>query len=220
MKVSLTFDNGPDIDTTPHVLDTLARFDVPATFFTLGKNLSVPAQRQLTVRAFEAGHRIGNHSYNHATPFGLVERPQESVDEILATDQLLGELVGTERMFRPFGRGVIGPHLLNQQVWDLLVQRQFTCVLWNVLVREQTMIDTWMDTAMHLCEQQDWSVVVLHDIPTGAMRKLADFLGMLKDRGAQFSQEFPDDCTPLRKGVVVGPHDHLIAPPKAPDPSC
>jgi peptidoglycan/xylan/chitin deacetylase (PgdA/CDA1 family) len=213
MKVSLTFDNGPDIDITPHVLDTLARFDVPASFFTLGKNLSVPAQRQLTVQAFAAGHRIGNHSYNHAVPFGLVEHPNEAVDEILATDELLGELVGTERMFRPFGRGVIGPHLLNQPVWDLLVQRQYTCVLWNVLVREITMIDTWMYAAMRLCEQQEWSVVVLHDIPTGAMRRLAEFLQMLKDRGATFSQDFPDACTPLRKGVAVGPHDHLIAAP-------
>jgi len=183
-----------------------------ATFFTLGKNLSVPAQRQLTVRAFEAGHRIGNHSYRHGIPFGLVERPEESVNEIIATDELLGELVGTERLFRPFGRATIGQHLLNQQVWDLLVQRQYTCVLWNCLVREQTMVDTWMHAIMALCEQREWSVVVLHDIPTGAMRRLAEFLQMLKDRGAQFSQEFPDDCTPLRKGVQVGPHDHLIAP--------
>jgi hypothetical protein len=45
------------------------------------------------------------------------------------------------------------------------------------------------------------------------MRRLAEFLQMLKDRGATFSQDFPDACTPLRKGVAVGPHDHLIAAP-------
>lgn len=216
MKVSLTFDNGPDLETTPYVLDALARFDIKATFFTLGRNLAIPAQRGLAERAFQAGHRIGNHSYHHAIPFGLVERPEEAVQEILATDALLGELVGGERLFRPFGRGIVGPHLLNRPVWDFLVQRQFTCALWNCLVREQTMIETWMQPALQLCEQHPWSVVVLHDIPTGAMRKLPVFLQMLTERGAEFSQDFPEDCAPLRRGVVAGPYDHLIGPPQSP----
>lgn len=217
MKVSLTFDNGPDLDTTPYVLDALARHDLKATFFTLGKNLAIPAQRLLAERAFQAGHRIGNHSYHHAVPFGLVEQPEEAVKEILATDALLGELAGSERLFRPFGRGIVGPHLLNRRVWDLLVQRQFTCVLWNCLVREQTMTESWMRPALQMCEQHPWSVVVLHDIPTGAMRRLPEFLQMLTDRGVEFSQDFPDECAPLRKGVIVGPYDHLMGELRSPD---
>jgi len=42
MKISLTFDNGPDLDVTPGVLDTLAEHGLKATFFLLGKNLASP----------------------------------------------------------------------------------------------------------------------------------------------------------------------------------
>lgn len=219
MKVSLTFDNGPNLEVTPRVLDTLAEHAVRATFFALGKNLAVPAQRALAVREFEEGHRLGNHSYHHATPFGLVQRPQEAVDEILSTDALLGELVGAERLFRPFGRGVIGRHLLNSAAWNLLIAREFTCVLWSFMVPERDHPDSWMEPAARACEERPWSVVVLHDIPTGAMRNLGRFLHLLRERGAEFTQEFPPDCTPLRRGVPTGAYEHLMpvetpVPPK------
>ena len=211
MKVSLTFDNGPDPQVTPLVLDTLAQHDVKATFFLLGKNLAEPARRRLAERAFGEGHHLGNHSYSHSVPFGLLERPADAVHEILATDALLGELRGNERFFRPFGRAKIGRHLLNQQAWDVLVKNQYTCVLWNHIPPERDKPDSWMDSAVAWCEATPWSVIVLHDLPTGAMRRLGDFLGMLRDRGALFSQDFPDACTPLRRGLAVGPSDHLVS---------
>jgi len=191
MKISLTFDNGPDLAVTPGVLDTLAKHEVKATFFLLGKNLAEPERRVLAVRAFSEGHRLGNHSYSHSVPFGLLDRPTDAVNEILATDALLGDLRGAERLFRPFGRGKIGKHLLNDPAWDALVENKFTCV--------QT------------CALQAWSVIVLHDLPTGAMRQLDRFLAMLADRGAEFSQDFPAECTPLRKGVPIGPNSDLIS---------
>lgn len=210
MKISLTFDNGPNLETTPQVLDTLGEHDVKATFFTLGKNLAVPAQRQLAVRGFREGHHLGNHSYHHATPFGLLERPQEALDEILSTDTLLGELVGEERLFRPFGRGQVGRHLLNRAAWDVLAAHRFTCVLWSFMVPERDEPNSWMEAAVKACERHAWSVVVLHDIPTGAMRHLGEFLHMLRDRGAEFSQDFPLHCTPMRRGVPVGSFEYLM----------
>ena len=68
-----------------------------------------------------------------------------------------------------------------------------------------------MEPAIQTCAAQPWSVIVLHDLPTGAMRQLDVFLTMLADRGAEFSQDFPEDCTPLRRGVPTGPHEHLIS---------
>jgi peptidoglycan-N-acetylglucosamine deacetylase len=215
MKISLTFDNGPDAQVTPGVLDVLAEHAVKATFFTLGRNLAVPAQRAIAVRAFEAGHRIGNHTFSHGTPFGELQRPEDGVDEILKTDALLGDLVGIERLFRPFGRGVVGPHLLNRPVWRLLTEMKFTCVLWNCLVREHTIADSWVSTALAMCDPQEWNVVVLHDIAlTGAMQQLGFFLSELHARSAHFTQDFPLECTPLRAGVETGPCEHLIAQPR------
>ena len=211
MKISLTFDNGPDLEVTPGVLDTLAKHDVKATFFLLGKNLAEPERRILAVRAFSEGHQLGNHSYSHSVPFGLLDSPTDAVNEILSTDALLGDLRGTERLFRPFGRGRIGKHLLNDPAWDALVANQFTCVLWNCIPPERDKPDSWMEPALRTCELQSWSVIVLHDLPTGAMRQLDRFLAMLAECGAEFSQDFPVECTPLRKGVATGPHGHLIS---------
>ena len=209
MKISLTFDNGPDLTVTPGVLDTLAKHDVKATFFLLGKNLAEPERRKLAVRAFTEGHRLGNHSYSHSVPFGMLNRPSDAVQEILSTDALLGDLRGTERLFRPFGRGKIGSHLLNGPAWDTLVANEFTCVLWTCIPPERDRPDSWMEPALQTCESQSWSVIVLHDLPTGAMRQLDRFLTMLADRGAEFSQDFPEECTPLRKGVAMGSNSHL-----------
>jgi peptidoglycan/xylan/chitin deacetylase (PgdA/CDA1 family) len=210
MKVSLTFDNGPHPEVTPHVLDTLERYAARATFFVLGKNLQDGAARALAERAWRSGHRIGNHSYNHAMPFGLLERPAEGVAEVLATDALLGEMRGSEPLFRPFGRAQIGPHLMNRATWQALAERRFTCVLWHYVAREREMPDSWMEPALQACRERPWSVIVMHDLPTGAMRNLARFLDLLRAAGAELTQDFPEDCTPLRCGQPIGRSDHLM----------
>jgi len=61
--VALTFDDGPNPDATPRILDALAARKVRATFFILGSN----AERwpELVLRIAHEGHQIGNHGYFH-----------------------------------------------------------------------------------------------------------------------------------------------------------
>ncbi|MDQ6830098.1 MAG: polysaccharide deacetylase family protein [Gemmatimonadota bacterium] len=61
--VALTFDDGPNPDATPRILDALADAQVHATFFVLGRH----AERwpRLVERAANDGHQIGNHGYFH-----------------------------------------------------------------------------------------------------------------------------------------------------------
>jgi peptidoglycan-N-acetylglucosamine deacetylase len=61
--VSLTFDDGPNVDATPRVLDALAEAAVRATFFVLGRH----AERwpHLVRRVADEGHQLGNHGYHH-----------------------------------------------------------------------------------------------------------------------------------------------------------
>jgi peptidoglycan/xylan/chitin deacetylase (PgdA/CDA1 family) len=61
--VALTFDDGPNPDATPLILDTLAEKGVPATFFVLGSH----AERwpELVRRISQEGHQLGNHGYFH-----------------------------------------------------------------------------------------------------------------------------------------------------------
>lgn len=64
--VFLTFDDGPSLDNTPKVLETLKKYDVRATFFVLGSNLDRgPAYEELLKRTLEEGHAIANHGYTH-----------------------------------------------------------------------------------------------------------------------------------------------------------
>lgn len=61
--VALTFDDGPNFEATPLILDALAARDVKATFFVLGRH----ADRwpDLVKRAADEGHTIGNHGWFH-----------------------------------------------------------------------------------------------------------------------------------------------------------
>src|SRR5579871_5610074 len=69
-QLTLTFDNGPDPDVTPEVLDTLAQHDVRATFFVIGKKLLPKGQKAIVRRVRDAGHWVGNHTWSHSTPLG------------------------------------------------------------------------------------------------------------------------------------------------------
>ena len=60
--LTLTFDNGPDPETTPQVLDVLARRGIRATFFVVGERLAAPGGHALAAAAQAAGHWIGNHT--------------------------------------------------------------------------------------------------------------------------------------------------------------
>ncbi len=62
--VALTFDDGPNDPYTSDILDVLDEFDIKATFFQVG--LCVERYPETTVRAYRAGHTIGNHSLSHA----------------------------------------------------------------------------------------------------------------------------------------------------------
>ncbi|MBQ8526727.1 MAG: polysaccharide deacetylase [Clostridia bacterium] len=59
----LTFDDGPNPEVTASILDTLKQYNVPATFFVVGKN--AVAYPDLIKRMDAEGHSIGNHSYSH-----------------------------------------------------------------------------------------------------------------------------------------------------------
>jgi len=61
--LALTFDDGPNPDATPAILDALAARGVKATFFVLGRHAEL--WPDLVRRAASEGHTIGNHGYFH-----------------------------------------------------------------------------------------------------------------------------------------------------------
>ena len=205
MQITLTFDNGPDPAATPRVLDVLAKRGVAATFFVLGSKLADPAHRALAKRAHGEGHWIGNHTMTHSTPLGRLAEPARAIAEIVEAQTLVGELAHPDRLFRPFGGGgELGPHLLNPAALEVLKHERMTCVLWNAVPRDWEDPRGWAEVALAQCLAQPWTLLVLHDLPTGAMGRLDIFIERVLDHGGRFRQDFPAACVPILRGEPVG----------------
>jgi cellulose synthase/poly-beta-1,6-N-acetylglucosamine synthase-like glycosyltransferase/peptidoglycan/xylan/chitin deacetylase (PgdA/CDA1 family)/spore germination protein YaaH len=96
--VALTFDDGPDPDWTPRILDILKEEQVKATFFIIGQNAQ--ADPDLAQRIVNEGHDIGNHSFTHPTLHEIHTRITKM--ELNATRLLIESLTGRNTMlFRP-----------------------------------------------------------------------------------------------------------------------
>ncbi|SMF36410.1 Polysaccharide deacetylase [Tistlia consotensis] len=197
--ITLSFDNGPDPDVTPQVLDTLRRHDVKATFFVVGDKLR--DRRALSERAHAEGHWIGNHTYNHLVPLGLTAERGVAAAEIARTEERIVGLAHERRFFRPFGGGgQLDRRLLNREAFDHLRQGGYTCVLWNVVPEDWAYPSSWVERALKLCFAEEHALLVLHDLPTGAMDNLGRFLLAARDRGAVFTQDFPQSCVLMERG--------------------
>jgi peptidoglycan/xylan/chitin deacetylase (PgdA/CDA1 family) len=207
--ITLSFDNGPDPDVTPLVLDTLRRHDLKSTFFVLGDKLR--DRRKLSERAHAEGHWIGNHTYNHLVPLGMSAESGIAAAEIAQTEALIGDLAHERRFFRPFGGGgLLDGRLLNREALGHLQREAYTCVLWNTIPEDWAHPEGWVERALALCFAQEHALIVLHDLPTGAMRQLDRFLGEAKARGASFQQDFPAACVPIERGRLVLSVDSYI----------
>jgi peptidoglycan-N-acetylglucosamine deacetylase len=97
-KVLLTFDDGPDPEWTPRILDALAQLKAHAVFFVIGQNAeSRPA---LVRREVSEGHIVGNHTYTH--PDLARVSPLRMDLELNVTERLLEWVTGARpRLFRP-----------------------------------------------------------------------------------------------------------------------
>jgi cellulose synthase/poly-beta-1,6-N-acetylglucosamine synthase-like glycosyltransferase/peptidoglycan/xylan/chitin deacetylase (PgdA/CDA1 family)/spore germination protein YaaH len=97
-KVAITFDDGPDPDWTPRILDVLKKYGVKATFFMIGEvagnNVGVMQ------RVYREGHEIGNHTFTHPD---ISEISTKQVDlQLNLTERLFASKLGVQPLyFRP-----------------------------------------------------------------------------------------------------------------------
>ena len=210
--LTLTFDNGPEPGVTPRVLDILSQRNIKTTFFVIGEKLADPERRKLAARAHDEGHWIGNHTFTHSIPLGQQRDVDTAQNEIGRTQGIIGNLAHAKRWFRPFGGGGnLDDRLLKPSVVDYLSRNKHSCVLWNAIPRDWDDPDGWSGRALQQCRSQPWSLMVLHDLPSGAMDHLEDFLDRALDAGARLHQDFPPDCVPISSGEIVRSIKHYVS---------
>lgn len=211
-KLTLTFDNGPIPGITEDILAILDRQRIKATWMVLGKNIQSQEGQDLLRTIASAGHWIGDHSMTHSIAFG--EKPDVAYAEyeILETQRLIEPYAHPEKYFRPFGNGgLMGPHLLSEEALSCLVEHKFTCLLWNSIPRDWNDPDGWVERGIAQAMEQDWTVVVLHDIPGACVSRLEEYITRARDQGIEIVQEIPESVLPIRHGRVVSLPDLYVA---------
>ena len=122
-SVALTFDDGPDPDTTPRVLDILAAHGARGAFFLIGRRAA--AAPALARRIAAEGHDLGNHTWSHRSLW--LSGPAETGRQVIQGHDAIAQAAGTApRFFRPpWG-------LTNLALFPWLRRLGTPCVFWTV----------------------------------------------------------------------------------------
>ena len=98
-KVAITFDDGPDPEWTPKILDVLKHEQAPAAFFLIG--IQADKFSDITDRIYREGHEIGNHTFTHPDISNISKGFMRAV-ELNLTEQLFASRLGIRSiLFRP-----------------------------------------------------------------------------------------------------------------------
>jgi peptidoglycan-N-acetylglucosamine deacetylase len=210
-QLTLTFDNGPTPGVTDRVLDILAERSLPAIFFVVANQVDRNASAvALLTRMVADGHRVGNHSLTHGRPLGELDG-KETIAEIARAQVILGRFTGGHFLLRPWGtEGQLNRRCLNHTAVDYLVGGKHTCVLWNSVPRDWAEPVGWVDRALADVQARHHTVVVIHDVASGAMDELPRFLDELDRSGVSVTGELPDECVPIIDGRIVSRVDQLM----------
>jgi peptidoglycan/xylan/chitin deacetylase (PgdA/CDA1 family) len=152
--IYLTFDDGPDPEWTPRVLDALANAQVKATFFAIGEQ----AQRapELMRRIYSAGHAIGNHTFSHRHPWFMSQRTARA--QVRDGANALSDVLGAApRFYRP-------PHGRQRACMSDEAQRcGEQVVLWDISAVDWGPLGTAEGIEKRLGAIQGGDVVLMHD---------------------------------------------------------
>ena len=192
--LALTFDDGPDPQWTPAILDILKRENVPATFFIIGKNgQSYP---DLVRRIANEGHELGNHTFTHPN-LGEIPLPLTEL-ELNATQRLIESEIGRSTvLFRPpyFGDAEadkpqeVQPAIVAQNLGYLMVGVRIDPNDWHLPVTTDQIVNRTIERATDSNPETRGEVILLHDAGgdrSATVAALPRLIHELKARGFRF----------------------------------
>lgn len=179
-RICLTFDDGPDPRWTPRIFEILARANVSATFFVVGR---LALKQAALIRQIVAnGHELGNHTWSHRHPWILsaAAARQEVHDGAAVIAELSGR---SPKFFRP-------PHgRLRRCMIEEAERGGQTLVLWNRSAVDWGPLGYERGIARRLAATQAGEIVLAHDggrginRPEELVKALPHFLANLASRG-------------------------------------
>ncbi len=172
--VYLTFDDGPIPQSTPFLLETLAKYDVKATFFMVGEN--VRKYPELYQQIVDAGHQVGNHTNNHLGAF-----KHWTTTYVINTFKA-NELIHSH-LFRP-------PHGIMRFSEYYWLNKAFKIVMWDVVTRDYSKWMTAEDVFNNVKKYtRNGSIITFHDSLKSIDKlhfALPESIKWLKEQGYEF----------------------------------
>lgn len=178
-KVAITFDDGPDPELTPQVLDVLKRHNVKAAFFCIGKKIE--ASPELVKRMLSEGHIVGTHTYSHGNWFDMYA-PWTMRKEICRAAEAVYKVSGKRPLwFRP-PYGVTNPNLRIA-----LRKTPFLSVGWSVRT-----LDTMKGNRKNILEKMHklkaGDVILFHDTTKDIVELLDDSITVINNSGFKIAE--------------------------------
>ncbi|MBS1919137.1 MAG: glycosyltransferase [Bacteroidetes bacterium] len=213
-QVILTFDDGPDPEYTPRILDILEKEKVPAAFFVIGVNAE--AHLPLLKRIYNDGFEIGNHTFTHPNIAEVSEG--RAVTEIEATRLLIEAATGRSTiLFRapynadaqPTKAEELKPLMISKQKGYYTVGESIDPNDW----RPGITADSIYNRVISQYEANpDKGIILLHDAGgnrEATVEALPRIISYFKNKGVQFSTV--GNLLKLPKDAIMPPvHDDLV----------
>ena len=170
--VALTFDDGPSVYTGT-LLNTLKEYNVPATFFVLGRSAKI--QPDTISRIVAEGHELGNHTWDHKD---LRTLGGSAIDaQLHQTDELLYSIVGIKpRYLRP-PYGAFNDEVLKH------VDRPI--ILWSV-DPEDWKLPPHAELVRRMTSPQSGAIILAHDIHGPTVAAIPEVITELRKQGFTF----------------------------------
>lgn len=160
-EVALTFDDGPNGQWTPQLLEVLASFGICASFFWLG--ICVNRWPNVAKAVYQRGHWIGLHGYEHRSfPFMSGEELKQSLD---MTQRAIENACNLDRDFvQQYIRDVRPPNgLFTPQTLKQLHYWNYRPIMWSVVPEDWQRPGVSVVVSRILKQVRNGSLIVLHD---------------------------------------------------------
>jgi len=178
LQIILSFDDGPH-ENTPEILNILAKENIKAQFFLIGKN--IVGKEDIVKQMHKDGHQIGNHSYLHGNNFDW-KSSKAIVQEIEKTNEIIFNITGENpKYFRP-PYGVTTPN-----IGKALEIMELVSVGWTVRSLDTTAKDEAKLIAKIAKETVPGAIILLHDRCDITKKILPKLIQQLRQKGFEFT---------------------------------